>query len=178
VTGPAGGQTGGLEELADRWGIKYLAIVRLWRNAGGVHSVVLDYDPDSHGALCSTNAIESLTARYRRAVRAPRALPTKQPARSHARATEAIEKGRLGEESTVVPGADLTDDEGVRPGATVRKLADLKPALARDGTITAGSASQLSDGACAVVAPHGRAPRPAVHGCRGSGSTSWRRTGW
>jgi acetyl-CoA C-acetyltransferase len=45
----------------------------------------------------------------------------------------------------------VTDDEGVRPGTTVEALARLKPAFRPDGTITAGSASQISDGATAVV---------------------------
>ena len=42
-------------------------------------------------------------------------------------------------------------DEGVRSDTTAESLAALKPAFAKDGTITAGSASQISDGACAVV---------------------------
>jgi acetyl-CoA C-acetyltransferase len=45
----------------------------------------------------------------------------------------------------------VTEDEGVRPGTTAEALAKLKPAFAADGTISAGSASQISDGACAVV---------------------------
>lgn len=45
----------------------------------------------------------------------------------------------------------LTADEGVRPETTVESLAALRPAFAKDGTITAGSSSQISDGAAAVV---------------------------
>jgi acetyl-CoA C-acetyltransferase len=45
----------------------------------------------------------------------------------------------------------VEDDEGVRPGTTAEKLAGLPAAFSENGTITAGSASQLSDGACAVV---------------------------
>lgn len=45
----------------------------------------------------------------------------------------------------------LTRDEGVRPETTVDTLAALRPAFAKDGTITAGNASQISDGASAVV---------------------------
>ena len=45
----------------------------------------------------------------------------------------------------------VTEDEGVRPGTTAETLAKLRPAFAPDGTISAGSASQISDGACAVV---------------------------
>jgi acetyl-CoA C-acetyltransferase len=78
-------------------------------------------------------------------------------AKSHARAADAIKAGRLAEEITPVasPGrkGDVTveDDEGVRPGVTVERLAALPAAFRKDGIITAGSASQLSDGACAVV---------------------------
>jgi acetyl-CoA C-acetyltransferase len=45
----------------------------------------------------------------------------------------------------------VSQDEGVRGDTTVESLAGLRPAFAKDGTITAGSASQISDGACAVV---------------------------
>ncbi len=45
----------------------------------------------------------------------------------------------------------VTEDEGIRPGATKEALAKLKPAFTKDGTITAGNASQISDGAAAVV---------------------------
>ncbi|SFU07710.1 acetyl-CoA acetyltransferases, partial [Geodermatophilus amargosae] len=46
---------------------------------------------------------------------------------------------------------EFREDEGVRADTTVETLARLKPAFAKDGTITAGTASQISDGACAVV---------------------------
>ncbi len=45
----------------------------------------------------------------------------------------------------------VVDDEGIRPETTVESLGRLRPAFAKDGTITAGSASQISDGAAAVV---------------------------
>ena len=45
----------------------------------------------------------------------------------------------------------MTQDEGIRPGTTVEALAKLRPAFGKDGTITAGTASQISDGAAAVV---------------------------
>jgi acetyl-CoA C-acetyltransferase len=79
-------------------------------------------------------------------------------AESHARAASAIKAGRLAEEITPVATVrgrkgDVTveDDEGVRPGTTAERLATLPAAFGKDGSITAGSASQLSDGACAVV---------------------------
>ncbi|MFN2594468.1 MAG: acetyl-CoA C-acetyltransferase [Actinomycetota bacterium] len=79
-------------------------------------------------------------------------------ARSHQRAAKAIEDGRFAEEIVPVwvpqrkgdPVA-FEVDEGVRPGTTVESLAKLKPAFKPDGTITAGNASQISDGGAAVV---------------------------
>src|SRR3978361_2113135 len=46
---------------------------------------------------------------------------------------------------------EFREDEGIRPDTTAESLSKLKPAFAKDGTITAGTASQISDGACAVV---------------------------
>ncbi|MBV9382574.1 MAG: acetyl-CoA C-acetyltransferase [Streptosporangiaceae bacterium] len=79
-------------------------------------------------------------------------------ARSQQRAAIATKNGILAEEITPVPvprrGREpltFAEDEGVRGDTTVESLAALPPAFAKDGTITAGSASQISDGACAVV---------------------------
>jgi acetyl-CoA C-acetyltransferase len=78
-------------------------------------------------------------------------------AASHERAASAIKSGRLAEEITPVlipsrKGDTIVDtDEGVRPETTVESLGALKPAFTPDGTITAGNASQISDGAAAVV---------------------------
>ena len=70
-------------------------------------------------------------------------------ARSHERAQAAWDAGRLGAET--VPVAEVARDEGIRPGTTAEKLAKLSPAFRVQGTITAGNASQISDGAAAVV---------------------------
>lgn len=79
-------------------------------------------------------------------------------ARSHQRAAEAAKNGIFAQE--IVPvrvpqrkgEAIVVDaDEGIRADTTVESLGRLRPAFAEDGTITAGSASQISDGACAVV---------------------------
>ena len=69
-------------------------------------------------------------------------------ARSHQRAAKAWANGLKDE---VVPVLKLEKDEGIRPDTTVETLSKLKPAFADDGTITAGNASQISDGAAAVV---------------------------
>src|ERR687885_1275172 len=79
-------------------------------------------------------------------------------ARSHQLAAQGWKNGLYDDEVVPVPipqrkGEPLMfkDDEGIRPDTTVETLARLKPAFRPDGTITAGSASQISDGAAAVV---------------------------
>ena len=78
-------------------------------------------------------------------------------AMSHQRAAAAAKNGLFAAEIAGVPvrhkGEQLTvtEDEGIRPGTTAEALARLKPAFSTDGTITAGTASQISDGAAAVV---------------------------
>ena len=77
---------------------------------------------------------------------------------SHRRAADAMDSGRFDEE--IVPVAvpqrkgdpvTVHSDEGIRPDTTLEKLATLKPAFREGGTITAGNASQLNDGASCVV---------------------------
>jgi putative transposase len=58
------------DELAEKWGTRYPAVVRLWDNAWAEFIPFLDYDVEIRTVICSTNAIESLNARYRRAIRA------------------------------------------------------------------------------------------------------------
>ncbi|MCW2680665.1 MAG: acetyl-CoA C-acetyltransferase [Frankiales bacterium] len=79
-------------------------------------------------------------------------------AKSHELAAAAIKEGRFADEIVPVPVPQrkgdpilITEDEGVRPGTTTESLGKLKPAFRKDGTITAGNASQISDGAAAVV---------------------------
>jgi acetyl-CoA C-acetyltransferase len=79
-------------------------------------------------------------------------------ARSHQRAAAATASGAMAEEIVEVRlpqrrGADvvISKDEGIRDGVTAESLAKLPPAFGRDGTITAGSSSPISDGAAAMV---------------------------
>ena len=79
-------------------------------------------------------------------------------AASHSRAAEATESGVAAQEivSVEVPqrrgdSVVVEKDEGIRPGSTAETLGGLRPAFSKDGTITAGNASQISDGAAAVV---------------------------
>lgn len=72
-------------------------------------------------------------------------------ARSHQLADRAWADGFYDDLVVPVPGTDLLRDEGIRPGSTAEALAGLRPVFRKDGTITAGNASPLSDGASAVV---------------------------
>ncbi|WP_329236368.1 thiolase family protein [Streptomyces sp. NBC_00111] len=96
---------------------------------------------------------------------------------SHARAARAIDEGRFKDQIAPISVADedgttrvFDTDEGVRRGSTIEKLAGLKPAFAEDGTITAGNASQVSDGTGALLvttsefaASQGWTPMARVH---------------
>jgi transposase-like protein len=76
----AGAARAALDELAEKWGQQYPAIIRLWQNAWEEFILFLDYDVEIRKVICSTNAIESLNARYRRAVKARGHFPTEQAA--------------------------------------------------------------------------------------------------
>ncbi|MGG6382489.1 acetyl-CoA C-acetyltransferase [Paenarthrobacter sp. NEAU-H11] len=99
-----------------------------------------------------------LTEQYNDAQPLTRLAQDEFAARSHARAAAARESGRLAEE--IVPvrvpqprGAPIVvdTDEGIRPETTTEVLGRLRPAFRGDGTVTAGNASPISDGACALV---------------------------
>jgi acetyl-CoA C-acetyltransferase len=106
---------------------------------------------DNRGMGASTEA-------YSAAKNLGRAEQDDYAAMSHERAATARKKGLFDDEMAAVSVPQrkgdpllVTDDEGVRPGTTAESLAALRPAFAADGTVTAGNASQLSDGAAAVV---------------------------
>ena len=67
-------------EFAETWGEQYPAIVALWTSAWSEFVPFLDYDVEIRRVICSTNAIESINARYRRAVKARGHFPTEQAA--------------------------------------------------------------------------------------------------
>jgi acetyl-CoA C-acetyltransferase len=117
------------------------------------------------GLFCAFDqvAMGESTERYNAKLGISREEQDEFSARSHELAAAAQKNGAFDDEIVAVPipqrsaggkGADpiqVTTDEGVRPETTAETLAKLRPAFAPDGTITAGSASQISDGACAVV---------------------------
>ncbi|OZG31117.1 IS256 family transposase [Williamsia sp. 1138] len=67
-------------EFTQKWGQQYPAIIKMWDNAWSEFVPFLDYDVEIRHVICSTNAIESVNARYRRAVRARGHFPTEQAA--------------------------------------------------------------------------------------------------
>jgi acetyl-CoA C-acetyltransferase len=112
------------------------------------------------GLFCAFDqvAMGAGTERYTAAAQIPRAEQDAFAATSHERAAAAIKEGRFADEITAaaVPQRKgdpiLVDtDEGVRPETTVESLGALRPAFDKDGTITAGNASQISDGGAALV---------------------------
>jgi acetyl-CoA C-acetyltransferase len=146
---------GGMESMSraphllpgSRTGVKY-------GNTTLVDSMALDGLTDAFDQVSMGESTERHNAR----LGISRADQDAFAARSHQLAARAIKDGVLAEE--IVPVAIpqrrgepvvVDTDEGVRAATTVEALAALKPAFAADGTITAGSSSQISDGACAVV---------------------------
>jgi acetyl-CoA C-acetyltransferase len=112
------------------------------------------------GLFCAIDqcAMGESTERYNAKLGISRQEQDEFSARSHQRAAEAQKNGVFDEEITAVEVAQrkgdpivVTEDEGVRGDTTPDLLAKLRPAFAADGTITAGSSSQISDGAAAVV---------------------------
>lgn len=146
---------GGMESMTNaphllpdlRKGVKY-------GGAGIVDSMAHD------GLFCAFDqvAMGESTERHNTRLGIGREEQDEFSARSHQLAAQAIKNGTYDDEIVPVPIPQrrgepvlFKDDEGVRGDTTAESLARLRPAFAADGTITAGSASQISDGACAVV---------------------------
>jgi acetyl-CoA C-acetyltransferase len=118
-------------------------------------------DSTAHdGLFCAleTRGMGEATDAYNAELGITRQEQDEYSVQSHERATVAMKEGRFDDEIVPVTIPQrrgdpvvVTEDEGVRPGTTLEMLGALRPAFAPDGTITAGSASQISDGACAMV---------------------------
>jgi acetyl-CoA C-acetyltransferase len=118
-------------------------------------------DATAHDALfCAFDqrAMGDATDFYSRQKKISREAQDEFAAMSHERATNAGKNGLFDDEivEVTVPQRRgdphvVIEDEGVRAGTTAASLAKLRPAFSADGTVTAGSASQISDGAAAVV---------------------------
>ncbi|SFI45476.1 acetyl-CoA C-acetyltransferase [Streptosporangium canum] len=146
---------GGMESMSNaphllpglRRGVKY-------GDAGIVDSMAFDGLTDAYDQVSMGESTERHNAR----LGLTREEQDAFSARSHELAAAAIKNGVLDDEIVAVPVPQrkgepvmFAADEGVRGDTTVETLGRLRPAFSKDGTITAGSASQISDGACAVV---------------------------
>ena len=112
------------------------------------------------GLFCAIDQLGmgEATERYNSNYKLTRADQDEFSALSHQRAAAAIEAGIYEDEIVSVSiqqrkgdPVEFKNDEGVRAQTTLESLAALKPAFAKDGTITAGSSSQISDGAAALI---------------------------
>jgi acetyl-CoA C-acetyltransferase len=112
------------------------------------------------GLFCAFDqvAMGAGTEKYAASLGLAREPQDELAAKSHERAAAAIKEGRFAEEivNVEVPQRRgdpviVDTDEGVRPGTTVEALASLRPAFDKAGNITAGNASQINDGAAAVI---------------------------
>ncbi len=112
------------------------------------------------GLWCAFDAVHmgAGTETYNKPYNMTRQEQDEFAAASHEKAAAAIKDGRFADE--IVPVAVpqrkgdpimVENDEGVRPGTTAESLGSLRPAFAKDGTITAGNASQISDGGAAMI---------------------------
>ncbi|MDP9846151.1 acetyl-CoA C-acetyltransferase [Streptosporangium lutulentum] len=146
---------GGMESMSNaphllpglRRGVKY-------GDAGIVDSMALDGLTDAYDQV----AMGESTERHNARLGLTREEQDAFSARSHELAAAAIKNGTFDDEIVPVSIPQrkgdpvlFAADEGVRGDTTVEVLSRLRPAFTKDGTITAGSASQISDGACAVV---------------------------
>ena len=112
------------------------------------------------GLFCAFDqvAMGAGTEKYAASAGIERAPQDDLAAKSHERAAAAIKDGRFNDEIVPVPVPQrkgdpimVDTDEGVRPETTVDSLGKLRPAFDKAGNITAGNASQISDGASAVI---------------------------
>ncbi len=112
------------------------------------------------GLTCALDKISmgGSTEKYGQAAGMTRAAQDEFSALSHERAANAMKDGRFADEIIAVEVPQrkgdplLVDtDEGVRPGTTAESLGSLRPSFDKAGTVTAGNASQISDGASAVI---------------------------
>lgn len=162
-----------------RWGYKFLM-----GNPEGLEDILLR---DGLSDPMSGEAMGDQTERLAAEAQVTREMLDEVAAMSHARAHEATEAGAFSAE--IVPieykarreVKTLAQDEGIRPENTMESLAKLRPAFGKDGVLTAGNSSQISDGAAALllasesaVAKYGLQPLARVIRGAWAAGESWR----
>ncbi|RYE38343.1 MAG: acetyl-CoA C-acyltransferase [Hyphomicrobiales bacterium] len=145
---------GGMESMSNA---PYLARGARKGYRYGPHPLEDALDRDALTCAFDQTSMGAATERYQAAESFTRVELDAFAAQSHRRAAAATANSTFATEIVPVEissrrgNSTITADEGIRPDTTLESLARLKPAFVSDGTTTAGSSSQLSDGACALV---------------------------
>ncbi|OVE83817.1 thiolase family protein [Natronolimnobius baerhuensis] len=128
-------------------GVENMSRVQMGDNMGSVHPGMADLY--NVGELQMGMTAEKVAEEYD----ITREQQDEYAARSQQRAVDATESGRFDDEIVPIETEDgtVSEDEGLRPGTTAEKLADLPTVFKSDGTVTPGNASQISDGASALL---------------------------
>ena len=128
-------------------GVENMSRVQMGENMGNVHPRLAELY--NIGELQMGMTAEKVAEEYD----ISREQQDEYAARSQQRAVEATESGRFDDEVVPIDTDDgtVTEDEGLRPGTTPETLADLPTVFKSDGTVSPGNASQISDGAAALL---------------------------
>ena len=123
---------------------------------GGRRDAGVDHPRLAAGQPADAGGVDGLARRGHRAAARARAASTREAQdefalRSHQLAAAAWDGGFYDDLVVAVPGVDLARDESIRPTPPWRSWPELKPSFRPDGTVTAGNASPLNDGASAVL---------------------------
>ncbi|RQG91802.1 thiolase family protein [Natrarchaeobius chitinivorans] len=139
--------TAGNRDAIIAGGVESMSRVQMGENMGSVHPRMAELY--NVGELQMGMTAEKVAEEYG----ISREQQDEYAAKSQQRAVEATEEGRFDDEIVPVETEDGTveEDEGLRPGTTVEKLAELPSVFKSDGTVTPGNASQVSDGAAALL---------------------------
>jgi acetyl-CoA acetyltransferase family protein len=142
----------GVHDVAIGSGVEHMGHIPMGVGFGWVDQVGTPWPPEimEHYKLVPQGVSAELIADK---WEIPRSELDELAVRSHQLAHRATEEGRFEREILpfAVNGDTYVTDQGIRPGTTLETLAGLKPAFKEDGKITAGNASQISDGAAAVL---------------------------
>ncbi len=128
-------------------GVEQMSRVQIGENTAALHpQLAREY---TVGELQMGMTAEAVAETYE----VSREAQDEYAARSHQRAAAATDEGRFTDEVVPIDTDDgtITEDEGIRPDTTPETLAELPPVFKTDGTVTPGNASQISDGAAALL---------------------------
>jgi acetyl-CoA acyltransferase len=142
----------GIHDVAIGAGVEHMGRIPMFVGRKWVDEIGTPYPPElmeRYGLVDQGFSAELIAERWD----VSRSALDEYALRSHQRAASAQQEGRFDREILPmdVNGTVLTGDQGIRPDTSLEALAGLKPAFKEGGKITAGNASQISDGAAAVL---------------------------